>query len=121
MKHSKYADLKHIALSTFRDCQERQGFSKLQAFAFSFEHLGLYVDGDDPSERLFALTALFMTARSFDVPHGDDPDYSEYVLVQLRASYQREAEHVLAEVAGLPGNEELTVDIGTVRSAYGID
>jgi hypothetical protein len=46
---SKYADLKRIAVSTFRDCQKRQGFSKLQAFAFSFEHLGLYVDGDEPS------------------------------------------------------------------------
>jgi hypothetical protein len=62
-----------------------------------------------------------MTARSFDVPHGDDPDYSEYVLAQLRTSYQREAENVLAKVAGLAGNEECTADIGTVSSAYGID
>lgn len=120
MKHPNYADLKQVARTAFQDVKARQAFSDLQAFAYAFDHLGIYVDGDAPSERVFALTALFMTALAFRVPHSQDPDYRDYVLEQLKASYEREAANVLAEAAGLPGNEELSSDIKTVQSAYNI-
>jgi hypothetical protein len=120
MKHPNYADLKQVARTAFQDAKEKQGFSDLQAFAYSFDHLGIYVDGDDPSERVFALTALFMTALAFRVPHSQDPDYRDYVLEQLKASYEREAANVVREVGGLLGNEELSSDIRIVQSAYDI-
>lgn len=120
MKHPNYADLKQVARTVFQDAREKQGFGDLQAFAYSFDHLGIYVDGDAPSERVFALTALFMTALAFSVPHSQDPDYRDCVLEQLKASYEREAANVVREVGGLLGNEELSSDIRAVQSAYDI-
>ncbi|WP_148661740.1 hypothetical protein [Roseateles chitosanitabidus] len=82
-----YSDLKGAAGGAFREAVSKGGLTSLQAFAYTYEHLEIFIDGDDPWLQLLALTSTFMVAVEADVNIWEDELFAEDVLGVLRYVY----------------------------------
>ena len=117
-KMPTYRELCEIAPRAFREAMERRGLNRLQAFAFTYEHFGLFIDGENPWCRVLALTAVFKTAAANGVKLAADSPFTEDVISVLRSSYAREAPSELASHHETAGREGLESDMAIVTKTY---
>jgi hypothetical protein len=113
-----YRELRDVASRAFREAVEKRHLTSLQAFAFTYEHLGVFVDGEDAWKRLLALTAAFKAAAEVDLHLLDDSPFTEDVLTALRSSYRREAPAQLRSHRGALEESELQADMQLVTAKF---
>lgn len=51
-KEPTYRELREVASRAFREAVEKRRLNELQAFAFTYEHFGVFIDGEDAWGRL---------------------------------------------------------------------
>ncbi|MBQ0941992.1 hypothetical protein KAK07_01455 [Ideonella sp. 4Y16] len=113
-----YRELRDVASRAFREATEKRHLTDLQAFAFAYEHLAIFIDGDDAWRRLLALTAAFKAAAEVDLKLLDDSPFTEDVLIVLRGSYEREAPSELSRHQGTSGGDDLQADMELVTTRF---
>ncbi len=113
-----YLELRDVASRAFREAVEELRLTKLQAFAFTYEHLGVFIEGEDAWNRLLAVTAAFKAGEEAKVELIPDSPFTDDVLKVLRTCYLREAPLELARRCGSTDDEDLQGDMAVVTTRF---
>lgn len=113
-----YIELRDVAFAAFEYAKTKRGFTDLQAFSFTHDHLGIYIEGNDSWLSLIGSTAAFIVAVQFDVDLSADPLFSEYVFGDLKKCYMKYAFLVFQKIISDPEFDRLSRDMQVVAQKF---